>query len=208
MRKIASAAGVSPSTLYEIYGSKESLILYSVGNSISALALEEEQYAPGLDRFLHRLESVASFFEDTPDTGEAMAMLLFQNAGDSPAKEIFLVNAIKARSVSIAEMCEEKELNKDLDIDFYSRALVSVTWGTVLYWLKGILSKEDLGRELIKCSLAMLLPVATRKSKGRMLEILNASGPIRRPDVAVSTADRLHETSAPAQKNKPKIAGR
>jgi hypothetical protein len=40
----------------------------------------------------------------------------------------------------------EKQLNADLDIDVYSRALISVPWGTVWYWLKGMLSTDDLER--------------------------------------------------------------
>jgi len=45
------------------------------------MTLEEEQYAPELDRFIHRLDSVAALFKDAPDTGEALAMLLFPGLG-------------------------------------------------------------------------------------------------------------------------------
>lgn len=174
MRKIAAIAGVSPSTLYEIYGSKESLILYAVGGSISDLTQEEEKYEPGLDRFLHRLDSVASFFMDNPETGEAMTKLLFQNSGDSPAKEIFMINAVAARKTSLEEMLAEKEISSDTAIDFYARTLISVTWGTVLFWLKGMLPLEDLRDELVRASMAVVLPIATRKSKSRVQEVLNS----------------------------------
>lgn len=173
MRKIAAIAGVSPSTLYEIYGSKEALILYAVGGSITNLTQQEEKYAPGLERLLHRLDSVASFFVDNPETGEAMTKLLFQNSGNSPAKEIFMINAVNARRKSLEEMLAEKEIAADTEINFYARTLISVTWGTVLFWLKDMLSLEELRNELVRASMAVVLPIATRKSKPRIQEILD-----------------------------------
>ena len=173
MRKIAATAGVSPSTLYEIYGSKESLILFAVGGSISALSREEEQYEPGLDRFLHRLDSVASFFTDNPETGEAMTKLLFQNSGDSLAKEVFMVNAVRARKTSLEEMLEQKEIAKDTDIDFYARTLISATWGTVLLWFKDMLPLDQVRNELVRSSMAIILPISTRRSKPRIQDTLD-----------------------------------
>lgn len=172
MRKVAAIAGVSPSTLYEIYDSKEALILYAVGGSISQLSTQEEQYHPGLDRFLHRLESIAHFFVDTPDTGEAMTRLLFQSSGDSPAKQIFLDNAVRARRRSLEEMLSQREILAEADLDFYARTLVSVTWGTVLFWFKGVLPREKLHHELVRASMSVVLPIATRKSKPRISEIV------------------------------------
>lgn len=174
MRNIAAAAGVSPSTLYEIYDSKESLILVAIGSSISNLSLEEERYNHGLDRFLHRLDSVASFFTDHPETGEAMTKLLFQNSGDSMAREVFMVNAVSARKTSLEEMLEQKEIAKDTDIDFYARTLVSATWGTVLFWLKDMLPLDQFRDELVRASMAIILPIATRKSKPRIQEVLDS----------------------------------
>jgi AcrR family transcriptional regulator len=175
MRNIASIAGVSPSTLYEIYGSKESLIIYAIGGRISDLSQEEEQYEPGLERFLHRLESIASFFMDASDSGDAIARLLFQNSGESPAKEIFMVNAVKARKTSLEEMLARKQIAADTDIDFYARTLISVTWGTVLFKMKDMLALEDLRNELVRASMAVILPIATRKSKARIQEIIDSS---------------------------------
>lgn len=175
MRKTAAIAGVSPSTLYEIYGSKESLIVYAIGDSISNLSLEEEQYEPGLERFLHRLESIATFFVNTPDTGDAAARLLFQNSGESPATELFMVNAVRARKTSLEEMLAQKEIAEETDIDFYARTLISVTWGTVLFKMKGMLALENLRDELVSASMTVILPVATRKSKARIQEIIDSS---------------------------------
>jgi len=165
MRKIAAAASVSPSTLYEIYGSKESLILYAIGDSIDSLSSEESKYEPGLDRFLHRLESIANLFIDDPGRGEAIATLFFEHSEGSIANEILLVNAINARKTSLEEMLAQKQLIKGIDLDFYARTLVSITWGTALLWLKGMLDAKDFRNELVRSSLALLLSVSTGQAK-------------------------------------------
>ncbi len=173
MRKIAAAASVSPSTLYEIYESKDSLILRAIGESLSELSEEESKYEPGLDRFLRRLESIADLFLKNPQTGKALTKLLFQNSSSSIAKEVLLINAINARRVSLEEMLEQRQLIRGLDINFYARSLISLTWGTALFWQNGILEPEDVRAELIRSSMALLLPVATGKAKRRMLDILH-----------------------------------
>jgi len=172
MRKIAAAASVSPSTLYEIYDSKDSLILYAIGESLNKLSEDESKYQPGLDRFLRRLESIAELFLKNPQTGEAITKLLFQNSSSSIAKEVLLVNAINARRVSLEEMVAQRQLIKDVDIDFYARSLISLTWGTALFWQNRILEPEDVSAELIRSSMAILLPISTGKAKQRIQDIL------------------------------------
>ena len=175
MRKVAEQAGVSPSTLYEIYQSKEHLILYAIAENIRSLGVEEGEYEPGLERFLHRLESVSSFFVQDVDTGMAVAKVFLRAEKDSPATEIFLFNAIQARKTSLLEMLEMKQLKSDTDIEFFSRALISMTWGTALLWTRDFVPSERLRGELIRGSLSLLLPQATKKSFKRMSEIINSN---------------------------------
>ena len=173
MRKIAAAASVSPSTLYEIYDSKDSLILRAIGESLSNLSEEETKYEPGLDRFLRRLESIADLFLKNPQTGKAMTQLLFQNSSSSMAKEVLLTNAINARKISLEEMFARKQLVSNIDIDFYARSLISLTWGTALFWQNGIIEPKEVRDELIRSSLALLLPIARGKAKKRIQDILH-----------------------------------
>ncbi len=188
MRKVAEQARVSPSTLYEIYQSKEHLILYAIAENLRNLGIEEHQYEPGLERFVHRLESIAQFFVRDVDTGMAVAKVFLRAEKDSPANEVFLVNAIQARRTSLLEMLEMGQLKKSLDIEFFSRALISLTWGTAIFWVRGFISSDNFQAELIRSSLSLLLPLATRNSSSRMLEILNSYA-----DVPAAT--RMHTSS-------------
>lgn len=172
IREVAQAAQVSPSTLYEIYGSKESLIWTAVREILFDLAIEEDQCEPGLERFVHRLESIARIFEATPKAAEALSRLFFEGGENSPANQVFLDNAIAARTTSLQEMLSMRQLKKDFDIEFYSRVLVSLTWGTALFWLKGRIPPGGFRVELIRSSMSMILPGATAKSRKRVQEII------------------------------------
>lgn len=172
MRSVAQEAGVSPSTLYEIYGSKESLIWSAVGENLRDLALEEDQYEPGLERFLHRLESIAQLFETIPNSAEALTRLFFQGDASSPSNDVFLVNAIDARMISLQEMLDMKQLKRNFNIEFHARALISVTWGTALFWLKGMIAPGGFRDELVRTSMAIILPGTTDTSRTRVQEII------------------------------------
>jgi len=172
MRKVAELANVSPSTLYEIYNSKEHLILYALEEDLHDLVVEEEQYEPGLERFIHRLESIAKYFERDVETGLSIIELFSRASANSPANEILLINALEARKSSVLEMLEQKQLKQHVDVGFYSRALVSVTWGTAILFAREVITISDIRNELIRSSLSLLLPVATEKSSHRMSEVI------------------------------------
>ena len=172
MRTIAAAAGVSPSTLYEIYTSKETLILHAVSGLLAELSVAEDRCEAGLDRFIYRLESIAKLFTDSPGAAEALCQLLFQHSHESTAREVLLLNAISARKASILEMQSAKELEMDIDVDFYARSLVSATWGTALLWLKAAIEPPTFQAELTRVSFTILLPAATKKSRSRISELV------------------------------------
>jgi TetR/AcrR family transcriptional regulator, cholesterol catabolism regulator len=172
MREVARIAQVSPSTLYEVYGSKETLILAAVEQNLHDFATEEDLYEPGLERFVHRLESLARLFEKSPKAAEALSRLFFVAGKDSPANRVLLDNGIEARRIVLQEMIAMGQLEDDFDVDFYSRALISVTWGTALFWLKGMPPAGGFRTELIRSSLSMILPWTTAGTQERVRDVI------------------------------------
>jgi len=173
MRRVAEQANVSPSTLYEIYKNKEHLILYALEEKLRGLVVEEGVYEPGLERFVHRLESIAGFFESDVETGLSIIELFLRASANSPANEILLANAIEARKSSLLEMLEKKELKPDVDVEFYSRTLVSLTWGTAILFARDFITVGDFRSELIRSSISLLLPVSTENSSKRMSKVID-----------------------------------
>ena len=170
MRNIAEEAGVSPSTLYEIYDSKDSLVLAAIRNSLIQFAEMEMDCEPGLEHLVMRLESLAAGLKGM---SEVVSRLLFQSEANTQVTDLLLNGALEARREVLLEMRQLKQLDENIDIDLYSRILVYATWGTILFAVKGVLPSRDFRKELIRASISPLLAVATRKSRPRMLEILD-----------------------------------
>lgn len=176
MRQVATEAGVSPSTLYEIYDSKDTLILQSVRNYFDQIEETETGVEPGLDRLVSRLESIGSFFQSSPKQGEGVSRLLFQNSDNDLSTQVLLLNAFDARRRSLEEMVDAGQITQPPDLDLLARTLVSITWGTVLFHQRGVLGSADVTRELVRESMSVLLPhAASPRIKRRMVRLVESS---------------------------------
>lgn len=171
MRSIADEAGVSPSTLYEIFHSKDSLVLAALRGSIQFFADMEADCEPGLEHLVMRLDSLAAGLEVASDVA---SQLLFRSEPDSAVTELLLNGAIEARREVLIEMKQLKQVVESIDIELYSRILTYATWGPILLSVKEVLPKRELRRELIRASIEPLLAVATERAKRRILEILDS----------------------------------
>ena len=169
IRDIASEAGVSPSTLYEIYTNKETLVLNAAMSSLEAAASEEESIEPGLKRFIHRLEVIGAFFDKSVKEGEVVARILFENPKNELATEVLLRNLYRARKQSLTEMAEQGQLDLPKNVDQLARNLSSITWGTVLFHYRGLLPTKGMTKELVRASLISILPYATTTSAKRQI---------------------------------------
>jgi AcrR family transcriptional regulator len=174
MRQLAAEAGVSPSTLYKIYGSKDTLILNSIRSRLEEIGAEEVDVKRGLDRLLQRLETIGDFFQNTSRQAEAVSRLLFQDSNNDLSKEVLLRNAFQARKVSLEEMIAAGQIDRPGDLDLVARTLVSATWGTVLFHQRGELGRKGrVGRDLIRESISVLLPyAASAHVRRRMLKLI------------------------------------
>jgi TetR/AcrR family transcriptional regulator, cholesterol catabolism regulator len=172
MRNIALGANVSPTTLYRIYENKDTLVLHVIRDSLEQIERSETGIKPGLDRFISRLKAISALFMEFPQSGEAASTLLSQAKPGAPATKILLTNAIRARRRSLVEMQLAGELIEDIDINLYARLLASNTWGTVLLWQKGVVALQSFEAELIRSSILILLPAATRKVRSRLQALM------------------------------------
>lgn len=171
MRGIADEAGVSPSTLYEIFHSKDSLVLAALRGSLQFFAEMEAVCEPGLEHLVMRLESLAAGLEVASDI---VSQLLFRSEPDSAVTKLLLNGAIEARRDVLIEMRQLKQVVESTDIELYSRILTYATWGPIILTVKGVLPKHELRSELIRASIEPLFAVATRQSQQKMHEILDS----------------------------------
>lgn len=164
MRELAEAADVSPTTLYRIFDSKESLILATVKDLIEQItSTVAEKEEAGARHLFALLRSFAGGFVEDPRTAGVIPALLLMAEPGAPATEVLLTNALKARRASVIDMQEGGEIDPKCDVDHLAQQLTMATWGPLLLWSKGFVDTDQLADELVKASIWALLPLLTKK---------------------------------------------
>ena len=159
MRDLAAAADVSTSTLYNLYQSKDILILAALEDLLADLNdIVVAAEATGLDRFLKRVEVIANQIVENPQYAEAMGKMLFNADASHPIVSILVGSSLSSHRQELEEMAQRRELRDDTDRDFLARSLASTGWSVILMWMKGYVALHDFKREYVRNCAATLLP--------------------------------------------------
>lgn len=173
MRDLAVDAEVSTSTLYNLYQSKDALILVALEDLLSGL--NEQVIArgvTGLDRVSLRAQVIAQQIVDTPQYAEAMGRMLFGAEPSDPIVTALIGGTMENHSGALDEMIEAGELKADVDRAFLQRSLASVGWSTILMWMKGYVALQDFKREYHRSVLLALLPWVTPETEQRIRDMV------------------------------------
>ncbi len=173
MRDLAESADVSTSTLYNLYQSKDTLILVALEDLLAGLndrVLAEG--VTGLDRVHRRAQVIAQQIVDTPLYAEAMGRMLFVAEASDPIVKALLGSTMANNVEAIDEMIQSGELRSDTDRDFLARSLASIGWSVILMWMKGYVALHDFAREYERSVLMSLLPWAAPAAAKRVRALL------------------------------------
>lgn len=173
MRGLAQRAKVAPGTLYNLYKSKDELVVAAVEDLLDELGQQANaQSAEGVERILALAEQTAAAIQNTPRYAEAMARALFRAEADHP-----LVNLLYARSlpflkrhIEIAQA--EGVLLPDADAELYARHLQAQAWGIIMAWVMGILPLKDVYREYLRSQTMILLSIASAKGRRSLADYM------------------------------------
>jgi AcrR family transcriptional regulator len=163
---LASHAEVSIKTLYNIFGSKDELVLHAV----QSLYLEVHDHArqigarEGVESLIAACEASADLVRTNPNYVDAMARAFFRLGEES---NLFLLLAGAPREEIEADLrlsLQAGELQPDVDIDELIELFNAHQWGLVLAWSKGLISNSAFPKQALRSQLATLFPV----SRGRL----------------------------------------
>ena len=162
MRELAVIAEVSTSTLYNLYQSKDTLILAALEDQLADInAVVAETHTSGLGRFLARVDAVADQIVEMPRYAEAMGKMLFSADAHDPIVQLLIVTSLSFNREELAEMAGCGELRQETDRNFLARSLSSTGWSTVLMWMKGYVALHDFKQEYVRNAVTMMLPYVT-----------------------------------------------
>ena len=173
MRELAVIADVSTSTLYNLYQSKDTLILAALEDQLADInAVVAETNTSGLGRFLARVEAVADQIVETPKYAEAMGKMLFGADAHDPIVQLLIGTSLSFNREELAEMASCGELRQETDRNFLARSLSSTGWSTVLMWMKGYVALHDFKQEYVRNAVTMMLPYVTQTAEVRLRQRL------------------------------------
>lgn len=173
MRELAVIADVSTSTLYNLYQSKDTLILAALEDQLADInAVVAETNTSGLGRFLARVEAVADQIVETPKYAEAMGKMLFGADAHDPIVQLLIGSSLSFNREELAEMAGCGELRQETDRNFLARSLSSTGWSTVLMWMKGYVALHDFKQEYVRNAVTMMLPYVTQAAEVRLRQRL------------------------------------
>ncbi len=173
MRDLAVAADVSTSTLYNLYQSKDTLILAALQDLLSAM---NERVlatgAKGVMRAQKNAEVNADQIVETPLYAEAMAMMLFAADQSDPIVRVLLGASLSGHREVIDEMVELGELDASADRELIARSMASTGWSAILMWMKGYVALHDFKREYMRNSMMTLLPWLKGDAESRIRKLV------------------------------------
>ena len=173
MRELAVIADVSTSTLYNLYQSKDTLILAALEDQLADInAVVAETHTSGLGRFLARVDAVADQIVETPKYAEAMGKMLFGADAHDPIVQLLIGTSLSFNREELAEMAGCGELRQETDRNFLARSLSSTGWSTVLMWMKGYVALHDFKQEYVRNAVTMMLPYVTQAAEVRLRQLL------------------------------------
>jgi len=173
MRELAVIADVSTSTLYNLYQSKDTLILAALEDQLADInVVVAETNTSGLGRFLARVDAVADQIVETPKYAEAMGKMLFGADAHDPIVQLLIGSSLSFNREELAEMADCGELRQETDRNFLARSLSSTGWSTVLMWMKGYVALHDFKQEYVRNAVTMMLPYVTQAAEVRLRQRL------------------------------------
>jgi AcrR family transcriptional regulator len=167
MRDLARASGVSDKTLYNLFTSKDRLVLSAVADLLDAIGQRVAGCDPaaGLATLLQYSDCMMQQVLDTPAYAQAMATSLFQADARSPLVGVLLSSNERFLRRELRHALQRKELVADVDPPVLARLLGAHMWGVLLMWNKGLLDVHELPAASIRSLCFTLNGVANDKGE-------------------------------------------
>ncbi len=157
IRGLADRAGVAPGTLYNLYNSKDELVLSAVEDLLIDIGDRANAASPeGLARILALADNVASVMVGNPAYTEAMARALFRSEADDPLTSLLYARSLPFLTSQMEVAISLGEFPQHTNPRVVAEHLVAQGWGVVLAWIMGMMPLENLYTEYMRSYLMAL----------------------------------------------------
>jgi len=175
MKDLAESSEVSTKTLYNLYNSKDELLVAAVADLLADLAEQHDVVAaePGIARMLARVSAISAQVVATPAYAETMARTLFQASKDNDLIEVLLKNARLTVLSQLREAEKAGELQPGVDLEQTATVLTGHQWSVVLMWNKGLIPLKEFEEQAQRSQLMSLIPITNDVTQKNLLAALS-----------------------------------
>ena len=162
IRALAERAKVAPGTLYNLYNSKDELIVAAVREVLMQVGeAAEAESEPGVGRLLAMAEQVGITIKQSPGYAEAITKAML-----GPGEHERLNAALYLRFVPLLERevqsaVDAGQLEPHTPVTVIAKHLQSQSWGMVVAWMMGMVTTEQLVQESVRSQALTLRNYAT-----------------------------------------------
>jgi AcrR family transcriptional regulator len=184
MQSIAEVSNVSTKTLYNLFGSRDLLLLEAASELLDNLeqspaVLDSE---PGIPRLLAYSEGAMKGIEHSPEYSRTIMTLLIRGDLDETTARARFGRLQRVTYNCLCTAAEQGELRADLNLLELSYLITGNQWGITLLWEKGLIRLEQLGPQTKLSHYLALTPLCRGKRKkimeAKLQELLSHSAPI------------------------------
>jgi len=159
MRDVAARADVSATTLYNLYHTKDDLLLAALRERIgeSARLAVADAPQPGYAYLLAHIHHVAAHTRSSPRYVAAISQALFRATPGDALVDVLLADLRDDIGRSLSQMLESGELKATTDTLALATRLTAVFWSTFLLWNKGLIELSALEPTMRQAYLSTLI---------------------------------------------------
>ena len=177
MSQVAEKAGVSPTTLYNLYNTKDQLVMESLRELLAqnTRVVREATLGPGWQYLFTYIKSGARMANAAPSYAEAILVALQRARAGDELVDILLEREAGGIKNSLDAMRAAGELKASVDTHELAVALTGTYWSSFIMWNKGLLRLNMLEHSIQMNFLSLLIPSAegeARQALEAQLEIL------------------------------------
>lgn len=178
MSQVAQQAGVSPTTLYNLYNTKDQLVIESLRELLleNAKKIAAESEGPGWQYLFVSVKNGAAMAMDSPSYAEAICVALQRARAGDELVRMLLENGQRDMQMSLEAMAQRNELKADVDPGELATALIGVYWSSFVLWNKGLIRLQKLERILLMNFLSMMIPATTAETRVELEALLASLG--------------------------------
>jgi AcrR family transcriptional regulator len=177
MSEVAERADVSPTTLYNLYNTKDELLLEALRELIvinHQLVGQMSDDGPGWKYLLELMENAALLRSAEPAYAEAITDALLRAVQGDALTELLLKAVRQDFLHSLTKMVEQGELKEEVDVEHLATILLSNYWATFFMINKGMELISGMRLSLLVNMLSLLISSSQGSAREEMETILEA----------------------------------